>query len=58
MNKKSRFAVKAFAGTLATTLLVLGAAAGPAAAKKDTGWGVAGDGAGTSQTLRKDTGWG
>ena len=48
MNK-SRFAAKAFASTLATTLLVLGSFAGPAdAAKRDTGWGVS----------SKDTGWG
>jgi len=47
MNK-ARFAAKAFAGTLATTLLVLGSFAGPADAAKDTGWGVSG----------RDTGWG
>ncbi|HZJ07272.1 MAG TPA: hypothetical protein VFD59_17635 [Nocardioidaceae bacterium] len=56
----TRFAVKAFAGTLATTVLVLGSLAGPAqAAKKDTGWGAASSGGTTTTTtMRKDTGWG
>lgn len=58
MSNKTRFAAKALAGTLVTTLLVLGSAAGPASAKKDTGWGVSSSGSGTSATLRKDTGWG
>jgi len=44
MNK-TRFAVKCFAGAVATTVLVLGSLAAPAQAK-DTGWGA------------KDTGWG
>jgi hypothetical protein len=52
MNK-TRFAVKAFAGAMATTVLVLGAFAAPAEAKKDTGWDVNGG----VQTLKKDTGW-
>ncbi len=57
MNK-ARFAAKAFAGTLATTLLVLGSFAGPAdAAKKDTGWGVSGSDTGWD-VRGKDTGWG
>lgn len=56
--KKTRFAVKFFAGTLATTVLVLGSMAAPAQAAHDTGWGprvVAKDG--TMQAMR-DTGWG
>jgi hypothetical protein len=56
--KKTRFAVKFFAGTLATTVLVLGSMAAPAQAARDTGWGpaiVVKDG--PMQTM-KDTGWG
>jgi len=56
MNK-TRCAVKCFAGTLATTVLVLGSLSAPAQAK-DTGWGpVAPDGNGISYVM-KDTGWG
>jgi hypothetical protein len=47
--KKTRFAAKAFAGTLVATVLVLGSVSAPAQARPDTGWGV------TSQV---DTGWG
>lgn len=56
MNK-ARFAAKAFAGTLATTLLVLGSFAGPADAAKDTGWGVSARDTGWGVSGR-DTGWG
>lgn len=53
----TRFAVKAFGGTLAATVLVLGSLAGPAQAAKDTGWSAVSDG-GRTTTMRKDTGWG
>lgn len=56
MNK-TRFAIKAFAAGVATTILVLGSVAGPAEAKnKDTGWNPVGTSDGSSQTM-KDTGW-
>ena len=57
MNK-SRFVAKAFAGTLATTLLVLGSFAGPADAARDTGWGVSGRDTGWGVPSKRDTGWG
>jgi len=57
MNK-TRFAVKAFAGTLATTVLVLGSLAGPAEAMKGTGWGVSSTDIPVAAAMRKDTGWG
>lgn len=57
---KTRFAAKAFAGTVATTLLVLGSLAGPAdaAGGKDTGWGVSGQKDAVVYRGGKDTGWG
>ncbi len=55
MNKP-RFAVKAFAGTLVATVLVLGSLSAPAQAK-DTGWGAAGSDS-TMTSKKKDTGWG
>lgn len=58
MNK-TRFAVKAFAGTLAATVLVLGSLGAPAQAK-DTGWGPIAprDGGGVAHAMKGDTGWG
>lgn len=53
MNK-TRFVVKAVAGTLATGVLLIGTLAAPAEAKKDTGWPMVTDG--SSQSAR-DTGW-
>ena len=53
MNK-TRFVVKAVAGALAASVLVIGTLAAPAQAKKDTGWPMVTDG--SSQTA-KDTGW-
>jgi hypothetical protein len=57
--KKTRFAVKCFAGTLATTVLVLGSLSAPAQAAKDTGWGGVGVAPkdGPVKAMR-DTGWG
>ena len=61
--KKTRFAAKAFAGTVATTLLVLGSLAGPADAARDTGWGKTSQstsdlGSGKDSQSARDTGWG
>lgn len=56
MNK-TRFAAKAFAGTIAATVMVLGSLSAPADAAKDTGWGPVSDSKGPA-TMRKDTGWG
>ena len=55
--KNKRFAVKAFAVTLASTVIVLGSFSAPAqAAKGDTGWGAKGD---TGWGAKGgDTGWG
>lgn len=53
--KKTRFAVKAVAAGLATTVLLLGSLAAPASAKNDTGWPMKSKDT-TSITL-KDTGW-
>lgn len=50
MNK-ARFAMKAFAGTVLATVMVLGSVSAPADAARDTGWGK-------SVQLKKDTGWG
>lgn len=50
---KTRFALKAVAGTVATAVLVLGSLAAPAEAK-DTGWGKSSK----NVTIMKDTGWG
>ncbi|HET6625344.1 MAG TPA: hypothetical protein VFG63_03045 [Nocardioidaceae bacterium] len=56
--KKTRFALKAFAGTLAATILVVGSMSAPAQAKNDTGWGgTVAPKNGPMQTMR-DTGWG
>lgn len=58
--KSTRFAVKAFAVTLATTIVVLGSFSAPAQAK-DTGWGVSAKGADTGWGISvkgADTGWG
>ncbi len=54
MNK-TRFAVKAFAGTIAATVMVLGSLSAPAEAR-DTGWGKVRDDSPSAQ--KKDTGWG
>jgi hypothetical protein len=56
--KEMRFAAKALAGTFATTALLLGALAGPAEAKKDTGWGKPLDSVISATPLARDTGWG
>ena len=54
--KKTSFAVKAFAGTLVATILVLGSVSAPAQAMKDTGWDrpVAPSG---GPSYMRDTGW-
>jgi hypothetical protein len=57
MNK-TRFAVKCFVGTLATTVLVLGSLSAPAQAR-DTGWGGVGIAPKDSSVkVMRDTGWG
>ncbi len=57
MNK-TRFALKAFAGTLTATVLVLGSLSAPAeAAKRDTGWGSSSYDR-TFTAAKRDTGWG
>lgn len=55
MNK-TRFAAKCFAGTLVSTLLVLGTFSAPAQAR-DTGWGPVAPSTGIVHAM-KDTGWG
>ena len=57
MNK-TRFAVKAFAGTLVATVMVLGSLSAPAQAKPDTGWGPVAPGGGSYTMMKGDTGWG
>ena len=56
--KKTRFAVKALAGTLAATVLVLGSMSAPAQAKNDTGWGPVAPRDGGFHAMKGDTGWG
>ena len=56
MNK-TRFAARCIAGTLAATVMALGAFAAPAQAK-DTGWGPAVAPKDGTYKVMKDTGWG
>lgn len=52
--RKTRLAVKAFTGAIATAVLIVGATAGPAQAK-DTGWNSTGKD--SPIVSFRDTGW-
>jgi hypothetical protein len=57
MNK-TRIVGRIIAGAVASALLLTGALAAPAQAKKDTGWGSTSIQKAGGPTQMKDTGWG